>query len=259
MPSPFPGMDPYLEGSRWMTVHAQLTAEVARQLAPRLRPKYVALTTERFVLDDIDGVAVATSTRYPDVAVAQSGHGGTVAAAVTAAPAPLRLETVIPVAVPHRSVEIRDSARQRLVTAIEVLSPTNKRGRGRREYLAKRRRILLSSAHLLEIDLLRTGQRVPMRQPLPATSYCVVLSRADTRPLSDVWPVGLRQPLPTVPVPLLPGDADVFLDLQAALVAIYDAIGFDLIVDYSRPPDVPLMADDAAWVAGLAGKSAGDS
>src|SRR5438309_1878856 len=100
MPSPFPGMDPYLEGARWMTVHAQLTAEIARQLAPRLRPKYVALTTERFVLDEADDPAPAI------------------------APAPLQLETVVPEAVPHRTVEIRDTARQHLVTAIEVLSPT---------------------------------------------------------------------------------------------------------------------------------------
>src|SRR5262245_40209073 len=103
MPSPFPGMDPYLEGARWMTVHAQLTAEIARQLAPKLRPKYVALTTERFVLDNADGVAVATSTRYPDVAVAPTGRGGTIAATTTAVPTPLHLETVIPVQVPHRS------------------------------------------------------------------------------------------------------------------------------------------------------------
>src|SRR5262245_56257416 len=95
MPSPFPGMDPYLEGVRWMTVDAQLTAEIARQLAPKLRPKYVALTTERFVLDDVDGVAVATSTRYPDVAVASSGRGGVVASTATVVPTPLQLETVI--------------------------------------------------------------------------------------------------------------------------------------------------------------------
>src|SRR5207247_1729487 len=112
-----------------------------------------------------------------------------------------------------------------------------------------RRRVLLSTAHLLEIDLLRSGRRVPMRQPLPDTPYCVVLTRAEAKPFSDVWPIDLRQHLPTVPVPLLPGDADVFLDLQAALTAIYDALGFDLMVDYSRPPELPLAVDDAAWAA----------
>jgi hypothetical protein len=92
-----------------------------------------------------------------------------------------------------------------------------------------------------------------MRQPLPDTPYCVVLSRAESRPFSDVWPIGLRQQLPAVAVPLLPGDADLSLDLQAALTAIYDAIGFDLMVDYSRPPEVPLAAEDAAWIVSFLG------
>src|SRR2546423_4560287 len=107
MPSPFPGMDPYLEGSRWAGVQSQLCAEIARQLAPRLRPKYVALTNERFVL-------------------------------------------VMSELTPQFGVEIRDCAHRQLVTAIEVLSSTNKRGDGRDEYLRKRRTILLSPAHLIE-------------------------------------------------------------------------------------------------------------
>lgn len=202
MPSPFPGMDPYLEGSLWMTVHAQLSAEIARQLAPLLRPRYLALT----------------------------------------------VEWIAPTAVPHVTVEIRNAANRQLVTAIEVLSPTNKRGDGREEYLTKRQRLLLSSAHLLEIDLLREGQRVPMRQPLPPASYFVLLSRAEKRPVLDVWAIGLQDPLPCdVLVPLLPGDADVTLDLQRALTTIYDLLGYDLAVDYTRGPEVPLPPQEAAW------------
>lgn len=126
------------------------------------------------------------------------------------------------------------------MTAIEILSPTNKRGDGRAEYLAKRRRILLSTAHLLELDLLRQGQRVPMQQPLPDAPYFVLLSRAERRPLMDIWPIRLDEALPTVPVPLLAGDADLLLDLQATFTATYDLIGYDLMVSYSKPPDVPL-------------------
>src|SRR5881396_2152160 len=110
MPSPFPGMDPYLEGELWTTVHFSLSADIVRQLAPQLRPRYLVLPAD------------------------------------------------IPTPIPHVTIEIRDTAHRQLVTAIEVLSPTNKRGDGRQEYLAKRRRILLSTAHLLEIDLLRQGQ-----------------------------------------------------------------------------------------------------
>jgi uncharacterized protein DUF4058 len=207
MPSPFPGMDPYLEGSLWTTVHGQLAAEIARQLAPKLRPRYLALMTERLVCEAPEGVAM----------------------------------------IPHFGVEIRDTQDRRLITSIEILSPTNKRGQRRDEYLAKRRRLLLSTAHLMEIDLLRQGQRVPMRRPLPPAPYFVFLSRAEDRPVIDIWPITLREPLPTVPVPLLPGDPDVSLDLQSALSNIYDLLGYDLAVDYRRPLEVPLSPEDANW------------
>jgi hypothetical protein len=219
MPSPFPGMDPYLEGPLWMSVHSQLTAEIARQLAPKLRPKYLALTTERFVLDEVSDISVVTTSPYPDW----------------------------PSRVPHVVVEVRETATRRLVTAIEVLSPTDKRAEGREEYLSKRRRILLSTAHLLEIDLLRQGQRVPMQQPLPKAPYFVILSRAEERPITAVWPIQFADRLPVVPVPLLPGDADVPLDLQQALTNVYDLLGYDLAIDYSRPPEIALPPDAVAW------------
>lgn len=246
MPSPFPGMDPYLEGSLWMTVHTQLSAEIARQLAPKLRPRYLALTTERFVWEEPEDVAIASASLYPDVGVTETGRSGTTGEGGAVA-APLRLATWMPATDPQVTVEIRDTAERRLVTAIEVLSATNKRGGGYDEYLSKRRRVLLSTAHLMEIDLLRTGRRVPMQQALPAALYFVFLSRAEDRPLTDVWPIRLDQPLPTVPVPLLPGDADVPLDLQLALTNVYDLLGYDLAVDYRRPPEIALDPQDAAW------------
>jgi hypothetical protein len=250
MHSPFPGMDPYLEGSLWITVHTQLGAEVARQLAPKLRPKYLALTTERFVLTEPESVAVATRG-YPDVGVVATGRGEPGSPGTTIAAAPLRLATVMPESVPQITVEIRDASNRTLVTAIEVLSPVNKRGGGREEYLAKRRRLLLSSAHLIEIDLLREGTRVPMRDPLPAAPYFVFLSRAEDRPVIEVWPVALSQRLPAVPVPLLAGDPDVLLDLQQALTNIYDLLGYDLAIDYRKPPEVPFSPEEAEWAAGI--------
>ena len=111
----------------------------------------------------------------------------------------------------------------------------------------KRRRILLSTAHLIEIDLLRQGQRVPMQQPFPSAPYFVILSRAEERPMTDVWPIQFADRLPVVPVPLLPDDADVPLDLQLALTTVYDLLGYDLAVDYSRPPELPLPSAEVAW------------
>ncbi len=248
MPSPFPGMDPYLEGALWTTLHHSLGTEIVRQLAPQLRPRYVALPVERFVMEISSGVSVTTTSAYPDVSVAETQSYPPEHCKTTTVSAPLRLATVIPEAVPHVTVEIRDTHQRQLVTAIEILSPTNKRGAGRIEYTTKRQRLLLSPVHLMEIDLLRMGERVPMQQPLPETLYFVLLSRVEERPLTEVWPIALDEPLPTVPIPLLAGDPDVLLNLQAAFTAAYDIPGYDLIIDYAQPPDVPLSDAEAAWV-----------
>ncbi len=158
------------------------------------------------------------------------------------------MPTVVPESILHFAVEIRDRLERRLVTAIEVLSPTNKRGVGRGEYLKKRRRILRSEAHLVEIDLLRAGRRIPMERALPPAPYYVYVGRQELRPVTDVWPIRLDQPLPSIPIPLLAGDEDVMLDLQPALTAVYDLSDYGLEIDYSRPPEGSLAPEQSAWV-----------
>src|SRR5206468_1760424 len=118
MPSPFSGMDPHLEGSLWMTVHTQMSAEIARQLAPKIRPKYLALTTERFVYEEPESVAVSTSSVYSNVGVAESGRSGLSGLPAAVVTPPLRVATLMPVPIPHVTVEIRDTANRQLVTAI---------------------------------------------------------------------------------------------------------------------------------------------
>lgn len=187
MPSPFPGMDPYLEGAEWVSVHVELSSEIARQLAPQVRPKYIVRPVRRFLTAMPEDISITTGDIYPDVSVTDtpgSLESGTVPAAV--APIPVYLATVMPQQVPQVTVEIRDVAQRELVTAIEILSPANKRGEGYREYLDKRRRLLYSTAHLIEIDLLRHGRRIPMQQPLPAAPYFIFLSRAEQRPMLEV-------------------------------------------------------------------------
>lgn len=204
MPSPFPGMDPYLEGDDWTSFHAHFAIEIARQLTPKLRPKYVAMPEKRLVI--------------------VNGH------------------------IPHTWVEIRDTIGRRPIATIEILSPWAKCGAARDEYLANRRKLMLSEAHLIEIDLLRDGFRLPMGEPLPPGSYYAFVSRAEQRPMVQVWPIALDHPLPSVPVPLLPGDADATLDLQAAFQNVYDLCGFDLVLDYSKAPTGRLPEKQAAWV-----------
>ncbi len=224
MPSPFPGMDPYLEGPLWMTIHTDLAVAIAHQLNHRMSPRYVALTARRYVMETPEESEVTIGEVYPDVAVLTSRR------------------------VPHITVEIRDVAKRSLVTAIEVLSPTNKRGEGFREYRDRREKILESTAHLVEIDLLRKGRRVPMRGKLPAVPYFVFIGRSERRPATDVWAVALDQSLPVLPVPLLAGDSDVMLDLQLALGGVYDDDRLGLLIDYTKPPDGPLTPEQAAWV-----------
>jgi len=221
MPSPFPGMDPYLEGSLWTSVHTALAVEIARQLNRRLSTRYVALTTRRFVMDTPEESEIVIGEIYPDVAVAN---------------------------IPHVTVEIRDVEQRQLVTVIEILSPTDKRGDGYTEYLDRRDRILRSTAHLIEVDLLRKGRCVPMRGKLPLVPHFVFLSRVDQRLLTEIWPIPQDQPLPEVPVPLLAGDADAKLDLQQALTTVYDDNRLSSLINYSKPPEVPLTPKQAAWV-----------
>ncbi len=255
MPSPFPGMDPYLEGSEWTSVHIELSSEIARQLAPKVRPKYIVRTARRFVTEMPEDVAIATGDMYLDNNVAEIPPQETRREESLVLTAPLQLATVMPARVPQVTIEIRDVAHRELVTAIEILSPTNKPGEGYQEYLEKRWRLLYSTAHLLEIDLLRQGRRVPMQQPLPPAPYFIFLSRAERRPIVEVWPIQLSRPLPLIPVPLLAGDDDTVLDLQLALNTVYDALNYDLSVDYTRPPEVPLEGEMAAWAAELLKKA----
>ncbi len=265
MPSPFPGMDPYLEGPDWRSVHIHLAVEIARYLSPRLPDKYIVRAEKVYLLSDLDGLGVGDDfpaswhppeRRLPDVSVVATDVGDT---AVATAPspaidAPLRL-SLPPSAFrepePMITVEVIDLADRSLVTAVEVLSATNKVGDGRAEYIVKRNRLLASDSHLMELDLLRSGRRVPMADPLPDVPYFVVLSRAGQRPAADVWPITVRQSLPAVPIPLRGGDPDVRLDLQDVLTTLYDVYRFGKELDYTRPPPVPLSPADAAWAADL--------
>jgi hypothetical protein len=241
-------MDPYLEGSLWMSIHAQLASVFIRQLNPQLVPRYIALSSRRSVLEMPEELEVSIGSAYPDVAVLtrepSTGDQGKIA---TIAP-PLRMETLMRTPVPHLTVEIRDVENHRLVTVIELLSPTNKRGEGYDEYRDKRDLILRSNTHLIEIDLLRAGLRLPMRGALPSVPYFVFLSRAGVRPLTEVWPITLDQRLPEIPVPLLAGDADVKLDLQRALATVYDECEVRYMIDYRKPPEVPLSPEQEARV-----------
>ena len=146
---------------------------------------------------------------------------------------------------------MREVGTLRLVTAIEILSPSNKQpGHDAcEEYLRKRRVLLRSEAHLIEIDLLRGGERPPLGRPVPPAPYYVTLSRVNRRPRVEVWPIQLRDKLPTIPVPLLYPDPDAPLDLGGVVAAVYERGAYGRLIDYSQPPPPPPLSDsEAAWL-----------
>jgi hypothetical protein len=148
-------------------VHSNLIEEIAWQLAPKVSPKYVALTNQRVVVTVPDPLEMPSSgVRIPDVAVF-AASGSTVTESTTMA-APLVLDAILPEAIPHSFVEICDVANRNLVAAIEVLPLTNKRGDGLEEYRQKRQEYLSSKCHFVEIDLLRSGERYPVAGVLPS-------------------------------------------------------------------------------------------
>jgi hypothetical protein len=157
-------MDPYVEGpGLWATVHSSMIGEIARQLAPKLRPKYVQMTQQRFVTDwgeADEGISIAKTDLYPDVAVATVGRRSTRAPQREQTIAPVRVLTAMPSRLPQSSIEIRDVKGRNLVAAIELLSPVNKRGRSRQEYIERRNKMLASTAHLIEIDLSWASKRL---------------------------------------------------------------------------------------------------
>jgi hypothetical protein len=146
-------------------------------------------------------------------------------------------------------LEIADPNDNRVVAVIEVLSPTNKvrNSEGQRKYLQKRHDVMSSDAHLIEIDLLRDGERMVVEPGLPACDYLIHLSRKGIRPRGFLWPILLRQKLPVIPIPLRDGDDDVQLDMQEVLTMAYERGSYDLVIDYARPPVPALDARSAEW------------
>lgn len=261
MPSPFPGMDPYLEGYLFHDVHQRLASAISEQLAPLIAPRYVArLATYYQVISQDESAALGMVYRDVDVSEVGRRASGVVLgeAAIayeirqeTQAPlwqAPLVMR-ITPVRTKLVRVLIREAKGNRLITAIEVLSPANKYMPGLKRYVQKRKAYLASNVNLLEIDLLRRGARPVSRELLPPTPYFVFLSRAVNRRQVEVWPIRLADPLPVVATPLRPEDGDAPLDLGAAFSVIYERARYDLSIDYRSQPVPPLVGDDAVWAA----------
>ena len=261
MPSPFPGMDPFLEHLDYrQSLHAAFAGVAQLELGAKVGPNYACRVEETLSLHELSAgerrlvgrgdVTVHDADGVPTFEKPSSGS------AASATVPPLRRVVVPAVVVPAvdverlRRVELRDRRTRRVVTVIELLGPTNKRpGPDRDQYLAKRRALLEGGASLVEIDLLRGWPRMPVDR-LPECDYLILVSRPWELPVGELWPVSVRDPLPPVPIPLRREDGDVPFDLRGVLDRLYDASGYGG-EPYEQPPDPPLSDDDAAWAAGV--------
>ena len=263
MPSPFPGMDPYLEAADlWPDVHARLIGEIAAALTPRLRPRYFAKVESRTYVPDVDDPALHLIV--PDVQVLERLRRGRaawdpwkpVASGGVAVAEGVDVTDLIIDELRETLIEVHEVASRELVTVIEVVSPTNK-VRGSEAFGSferKRRDCIAAGVNWLEIDLLRGGERPSAPRVFESVAYRIFRDRDvdGSRRQCHAWPVALRDPLPVVGVPLKQADGEVTLDLQATLHATYVRAGYDMMVDYAAdPPSPALSADDAAWVDGL--------
>ena len=261
MPSPFPGMDPFLEAPDvFPDLHDRLINGISDAMNQQLHPPYFSTIASRVVVELSDRLI------GPDVGVIFAGdqstdsedRGGTAVASV------VEVQPVV-IHVPHDeirelSLEIRTVDGQRLVTSIELLSPANKRAgeHGRELYRRKQLEVLETRAHLVEIDLLRGGEHstaVPLQRVQRKTGrfdYHICIHRFDQLEDYIVYPILLRSRLPRVSIPLLPGDSDIVVDLQSIFDRSYAAGLYSRRIDYKgKSPSPPLTDIDSRWVVGL--------
>lgn len=255
MPSPFPGMDPYIETQHhWTDFHVALAAELRAWLNTAIQPTYYATIVPYVAYDTIDiarkdeRATLPTTDGWPT-------HGNPPATkGVTRFERdrdPWQRQGSVIVEAPFRlaNVEIRQTGTDKLVTALEILSPITKRvGREQEKYQRKRRELLRIGVHVVEIDLLRGGQRSSPETP-PLAPYYVTLWRAARHAATDIWAIQLNMGLPVVPVPRRTPDPDIMLDLGAVVRAAYKRGGYAKRLDYHGPVPAPALdAKQLAWV-----------
>ncbi|MBX2997265.1 MAG: DUF4058 family protein [Caldilineaceae bacterium] len=250
MPYPFPGMNPYLERpSLWPDVHLELILAIRLALTQSVSPRYYIAVEERTYIAAIDP---QTLVGRPDVAVIGAPRAATPLPVTATIGSPVQVLVPISDEVRERYLEIRESGTHRVITVIEILSPSNKApGQGRTLYEAKRLTVLDSATHLVEIDLLRIGEPLAAH-PMPQTDYRILISRSWQRPRSFLYGFNLANPIPDVPIPLQRGEDEPILALNPLLKQIYTDVRYDLRIDYtSSPPQPPIDKETSAWMEQL--------
>lgn len=253
MPSPFPGMDPYIEAQEWGDFHTTFNTIVRELLTPALGERYFIRVERRLYVEHESDDSDDSNLRVSDVAVVAdrlSEPGGRTLVDSHAAAEPHTCILAIPEERREAYLVIREREEHSVVTVIETLSPANKRrgGDGWRAYQEKREQVLRSQSHLVELDLLRRGARMPLdvRPSPPPFDYYALVSRAERRPKADVYCWSLLERMPVIPIPLLEDDPDLQLDLHEAVSVVYERAAYQRSLDYSAELTPPLPQEARA-------------
>ena len=222
-------MDPRIEEQLWHDFHPNMMVSIQSWLMPQLLPKYAAQIEERIYVEHTEPVPARQVFR-PDIVIHTEAKDESRTQSARAAIAePTILTLPMPTEQRERYIAIVSLPNRELVTVIELLSPANKRvgADGRHEYLRKREQILQSAVHLVEIDLLLKRERLPTVEPLPEGDYYAFVSRSEYRPAVEVYHWRRDEPMPTIPIPLLRKDGEVYLDLQAVYEQTYERARYE--------------------------------
>ncbi|QYX31550.1 DUF4058 family protein [Sphaerospermopsis torques-reginae] len=250
MTSIFPGMNPYLEHpDLFPGLHHLLISEIARFLSPQLRPKY-RFAVEVRTYETIDDSSLLVG--IPDVIVKSrqnvSETKNTKVAVAAPAPKSVTVTVPMPINIKEGYLEVKEVGTEKLITTIEILSPTNKRsGKGREGYQEKRQQVLGSRSNLVEIDLLRKGEPMPMFGDHIESDYRILVCRGNRRPQADLYAFNIQDIIPAFSLPLRADDSEPVIDLKALLNQVYEIYDYDLVIDYSQEPLPALAKADAAW------------
>lgn len=250
MSYPFPGMNPWLEHRhRWPDVHHTLIIYVREALLPRVSPKYYIAVEERVYRVEGGGMEFVGN---PDHSIVDPGPPSEVRDGVRMRRLPVSVHIPVHEEVRESYLEVRRVDGEEVITVIEILSYDNKHpGRGRKRYEAKRARVLDSETNLVEIDLLRDERPMLVYGTRQMGDYRLLVSVASKRPVADLYPFDVRDPIPLIRIPLKKGDLEPELDLGKVLHDLYDRAGYERRIDYRKDPVPPLRAEDLAWAREL--------
>jgi hypothetical protein len=250
MASPFPGVDPFIEDQHyWPDFHQSFMTYWRDSLLDVLPANYDARLEERVHRVELSEEN-SGDPKYPDITVSQlrpSPRRRRAAAGGTLTLQPITVALPLIEEARESYLRILHRPDRTLVAVLELLSPSNKSGSGFSTYLAKRREVLSEDVHLVEVDLLLDGHRLPMRRPLPPGDFYVIVSRSERRPQADVFAWALRDPLPTIPIPLRAPDPDILVDLGGIFNVAYDRGRYARALRYDQPLSLPLNSDDRRW------------